>query len=165
VKARHPHAWPEALLPWVVAESVCEEAGRYLGVAVPRRRALWLAAKAEACFQGNDRFRRRMRGAAPVEWLRAFMRHWLSSLLKLEQPDLWRALPDSYHLGRALPPSGRTVPPRPRARRWNPGGVLRHRRWAFLQPDAGAGTPRVSRPPSRCHVVLSHDALYEYPIR
>lgn len=164
MKARHDYAWPEALLPWVVAERVCEEAGRYLGVVVPRRRARWLAAKAEACFQGNERFRRRMRGEAPVEWLRVFMRHWLASLLKLEQPDLWRALPDSYHLGRALPAGGRTVPP-PRVRRWNPDGVLRHQRWGFLRPDAGAGAPRVSRPTPHRHVALPHDAVYEYPIR
>lgn len=140
VRAKRALAWPEALLPWAVAESICAEAGRYLGVDVPRRRAEWLTRKAEICFQRNAKFRKKMRspGEGSLQYLRMFMRHWLASMLKLERPDLFQRLPDDYVLGRALP-AGK-APRLPRAKRlyrsrgWKTARVVQHPRWAFLAP-------------------------------
>jgi hypothetical protein len=143
------YAWPEAFLPWAVAESICDEAGRYLGVCIPRKRAHWLTEKAEVCFQRNPRFRKQIRSAgnSGMGYLRMYMRHWLASILALERPDLYRALPDSFALGRALPPGRspcrRNASPL-RARRWNPARVLGNRRWQFLEVSIPAA-PAIRR--------------------
>lgn len=110
-----------------------------------------------------------MQGAASVEWLRAFMRHWLASLLKIERPDLWQALPHTYALGHRLPAGGSRrrsrskAPPLPRAR-WNPERALGHHRWAFVRAAAGAATPRAPRAVPRCQDPLPHEAVHEFPI-
>jgi energy-coupling factor transporter ATP-binding protein EcfA2 len=132
-----------------VAESICDEAGRYLGVCIPRKRAHWLTEKAEVCFQRNPRFRKQIRSAgnSGMGYLRMYMRHWLASILALERPDLYRALPDSFALGRALPPGRspcrRNASPL-RARRWNPARVLGNRRWQFLEVSIPAA-PAIRR--------------------
>lgn len=181
-----PKPWPEALLPWAVAESICAEAGVFLGVAVPRRRARWLEAKAQRCFEHSRHFRAKMlaRGEAPLHNLRMFMRHWLASLLQLERPDLWYALPPYFAMGVRLPAEKHPrvnrhhSGPLPRARRWNPARVLAHPRWHFLAPTPDPERPvqqiqppRPTEPPPT-HVrpaptplmPTPYHALYEYPI-
>lgn len=162
-----PKAWPEVLLPWAVAESVCREAGVYLGVAIPRSRARWLAAKAEICFQRNASFQKKMlgRGDAPIGWLRTFMRHWLSSILKLERPDLWSRLPDSFSMGHRLPMGKAESRLRSvyKARRWSSARVWSNPRWAFLAP----GSPVARRSPPaavRANQALPYAGRHEYPI-
>jgi hypothetical protein len=136
------------LLPWLIAESVCQEVSRFLEVELPARYAVWLEAKAEICYAGHRRFRKLMRdrGNAPREWLCAFMRHWLGSILQLERPDLCRLLPPGFAYGETLPretlraagTGGRLRPYPPPARAWDPARVTWHRRWAWLARIAKA---------------------------
>jgi hypothetical protein len=129
------------LMPWLIAESVCTEVSRFLGIELPARYSVWIEARAEVSYARFDHFRKLMRGRgnAPRDWLRAFMRHWLAGLLGVERPDLYECLPDSFGLGHPLPPG---VHPRRRwhgngrplhaPRGWNPQRVLQHRRWRWL---------------------------------
>ena len=128
------------MLPWLIAETACREVEVFLNISLPQRYARWITAKAEVCFQKNKRFRRQMRsrGNAPREYLRMYMRHWLSALLGTERRDLWFCLPPSFALGHPLPHgqhprinrrNGLTLP---RPRRWRPALVLAHRNWQWL---------------------------------
>jgi hypothetical protein len=128
-------------MPWLIAESVCGEVARFLVVEIPDRFAVWLDAKAERCYARRRHFRKRMRGRgnAPRDWLRAYMRHWLSALIDLERPDLYECLPGTFALGHALPPPihprrrwrGNGKPLHP-PRDWNPQRVLQNRHWRWL---------------------------------
>lgn len=160
--------WPSALLPWAVAESVCQEAMAFLDVALPKRYARWLTAKAEICFKRNVRFRKKMmgKGNAARDDLRMYMRHWLSSLLHEERPDLWYALPGSFDLGHRLPEGQHPRQNRrqhgalPKSRRWNPSRALSNTRWQFLEKR-----PAVPRKASaRSDTPLPYEAVHEYPI-
>ncbi|MGD0261086.1 MAG: hypothetical protein ABSD29_14830 [Verrucomicrobiota bacterium] len=93
------------LMPWLIADTVCGEVSRFLGVEIPARYSDWLDAKAERCYANHRHFRKLMRGRgnAPRDWLYAFMRHWLAALLDLERPDLYQCLPEDFNLGRRLP--------------------------------------------------------------
>ena len=132
--------WPEGLLPWAMAESVCQEAAVFLSVALPQRYARWLEAKAEVCFQKNACFRRHVRGQgnAGRAYLFMNMRHWLAALLGTERRDLWCCLLASFDIGHPLPPgphprlNRRNKLPLPRPRRWNSARVLSHHRWHWL---------------------------------
>ena len=94
------------VIPRAVAECVCEEASVWLGEPFPCAWVAELAECANVVYQHNAGFRRllRRRGNAGREWLWAFMRHWLCSLLASRRPDLHRRLPASYAVGRDLPP-------------------------------------------------------------
>jgi hypothetical protein len=176
-------AWPVVLLPGVIAQSVCDEASQFLDVELPARLADWLTAKAERCFQRNRRFRSLMqgRGNAPRDWLRVFMRHWLSALLGTERPDLWYCLPPAFDLGHALPPGshprvnrrGRGPLPGPCA--WRPARALEQPPWRFLRPARRAAAARVRRPrrppivqppaaPERSAEPLGPFRLAEWPV-
>jgi hypothetical protein len=135
------------LMPWLIADSVCDEVSRFLGVEIPARFSDWLDAKAERCYANHRHFRKLMRGRgdAPCDWLYAFMRHWLAALLDLERPDLYQCLPEGFNLGHRLPrglhPLIRrkgcvpTLLPKPRL--WDARRVLEHRRWAWLGSSPG----------------------------
>jgi hypothetical protein len=130
------------LMPWAIAESVCGEASRFLGVEIPARYAAWIEARAELAYAKPGHFRKLMRGRgnAPRDWLRVYMRHWLAGLLGTERPDFYECLPDTFALGRWLPPP---IHPRRRwhgngqplhaPRDWDPQRVLQHRRWRWLR--------------------------------
>lgn len=89
------------LLPWLVAEAVCGEAGRALGTREPYRHAPALAARAVRLYAVNPPFARRLRarGEGGREWLCAFLRHWLAAALQRTTPHLARALPSGFALG------------------------------------------------------------------
>ena len=137
------------LMPWLMAESVCGEVARFLGVEIPARYAAWIEARAELCYAKRGRFWKLMRGRgnAPRDWLRVYMGHWLAGLLGTERPDLYECLPDTFALGHPLP-----GPVRPRRRwhgngkplhaprDWNPQRVLQHRRWRWLMQRFPART-------------------------
>ena len=124
------------LMPWLIAETVCEEVSRFLDLELPVRYAVWLEAKAELCYAGRRRFYKLMRGRgnAPRDWLYAFMRHWLGSILQLERRDLCRRLPMSFALGERLPRGtdagvkklGTIGDCRAERRDWDPSRVIRH---------------------------------------
>jgi hypothetical protein len=73
-------------MPWLIADTVCGEVARFLGVEIPARYSDWLDAKAERCYARHDHFRKLMRGRgnAPRDWLYAFMRHWLAAILIMD---------------------------------------------------------------------------------
>ena len=162
-------------MPLWIAEGVCAEAARFLGEAMPERYPGWLASRAERCFRGSAQFRKSMRarGNGGRDSLRMFMRHWLASLLHTERPDLHRALPPDFDLGRPLPEgthprvNRRSSLPLPRAMNWNPDRVLEDRHWRFLATAHGpAPVSRSARNPAkpRSSPGLYHRALVEFPI-
>ena len=137
------------LMPWLIADTVCSEVSRFLGVEIPARYSDWLDAKAERCYANHRHFRTLMRGRgnAPRDWLYAFMRHWLAAWLDLERPDLYlerpdlyQCLPEDFNLGHRLPPGRHPLIRRkgfvltllPKPRPWDARRVLEHRRWAWL---------------------------------
>jgi hypothetical protein len=92
------------LMPWLIAESIRDEAGQWLGIELPEEWAGLLDAKAERCFAGHPQFRRLVsaggnQGNAGRANLRRFMRHWLAGLLYRIRRDIFRRLPWSYGLG------------------------------------------------------------------
>jgi hypothetical protein len=115
--------------PRALAELVCEEASLGLGEQFPRAWVAELAECANVVYQHNAGFRRllRRRGNAGRDWLIAFMRHWLCSLLASRCPDLYRRLPAAYAVGRDLPPP---TPMRITALNLHPAAALdfRHQR-------------------------------------
>src|ERR1035437_8012936 len=154
VRRKRPDWWPAfraslrpgleretLLMPWLIAESICGEASLFLDVELPARYAVWMEAKAEVCYASPGHFRKllRGRGNAPRDWLRVFMRHWLTGLLGVERPYLYECLPTSFALGHPLPPGvhprrrwdGNGKPLHP-PRDWNPQRVLQHRSWRWL---------------------------------
>jgi hypothetical protein len=92
-------------MPWLIAETVCGEVARFLGVEIQARYADWLDAKAERCYAGHRHFRKLMRsgGNDAREWLVVFMRHWLAALLGNDRLDLYKGLPHTFALGHPLP--------------------------------------------------------------
>jgi len=144
------------LMPWLIAETVCDEVSQFLGVDLPVRYAVWLEGKAELCYSRHRRFHKLMRGRgnAPRDWLYAFMRHWLGSILQLERPDLCWRLPLSFAYGRRLPrgtdPGVKKLEVHqgylPAPRGWEPSRVTRHRAWAWV---ARIGSPDVAEPHRR----------------
>jgi hypothetical protein len=56
-------------------------------------------------YEHNASFRRLLRrpGNAGRDWLWAFTRHWLYSLLNCRRPELYARLPQDYALGEDLP--------------------------------------------------------------
>lgn len=79
------------LIPEIIAGQVCAEAGE-LARHIP---SADLCLRAEIHYHMNAPFRRKMRSARCREWLTAFMRHWLASVLlrngvrREELPEEW----------------------------------------------------------------------------
>ena len=129
-------------MPWLIAETVCAEVSHFLDVELPDRYAEWLDAKAERCYSGRRHFYKLMQagGNAARDRLYLFMRHWLTSFLHLERPDLFQCLPVSFGNGRRLPPGqhprinrlGASALWLPAPRDWDASRVIRHHRWAWL---------------------------------
>jgi hypothetical protein len=102
------------IVPRAVAELVCEETSLWLREPFPRGWTAELAEWSDVIYQHNARFRQRLRrpGDAGRECLISYMRHWLVGLLASRRPDLRERLPDSYAVGRDLPPPDAIRPPR-----------------------------------------------------
>lgn len=92
--------WPEA-----IAESVVQEASRYLGAPLPADYATRLAAKAEHLYSRHRHFHAVLNrpGNRGRDSLYMYMRHWTCSWLKRDRYALYKKLPWEYALGRALP--------------------------------------------------------------
>lgn len=92
--------WPEA-----IAESVVQEASRYLGVDLPADYPERLAAKAYYLYPRQRHFHQVLNrpGNRGRNMLRVYMRHWTGSWLKREHYKLYQKLPWEYALGHALP--------------------------------------------------------------
>jgi len=100
------------LMPYIVADHVICELVRYLdlqttaGSALPGRLYAMreglsesLAKRAEACYAANrrDRFGKLLRGRNGRDWIRTFMRHWLSA--ELIDTPFFQLIPDDFKRG------------------------------------------------------------------
>ncbi len=144
------------LMPWAIAESVCAEVSRFFDLELPARYTGWLEAKALHCYDGNPHFHKLMHrgGNRSIDLLYAFMRHWLTSFLHLERPDLFRCLPVDFGNGLRLPDGlhphlnrmggGPGFIPRPLP--WDASRVTRHERWAWLKGVVIPDGPAFSHP-------------------
>ena len=85
-RRRRRRFWIENDTPIVtglLADDVCHELSLWLGVELPRRWRPRLVVLADMVYYHNRQFRQRVRGKGRrgVNYLRAFMQHWLGSLL------------------------------------------------------------------------------------
>jgi hypothetical protein len=129
------------LMPWIVAETVCEEVGCFFDLELPSRYPLWLDVMAEHYYARDEEFRREMRagGNRGRDSLYAFMRHWINALFFHERPDLECCLPPEFSIGRPLPrgPQPRTrrrsYGPLPPPRAWDARRILKNDNWHWLE--------------------------------
>lgn len=94
------------LMPWLIADSVVAEAGRWLGVDLPEEWSAWLDKRAEGCYKKSARFHKLLhrRGNGGRDTLYVFMRHWLAARMMKETPALARRMPRDFANGIACPP-------------------------------------------------------------
>jgi hypothetical protein len=116
---RESREWPASLptalerdtllTPEWVAESVVQEAERYLGADLPPGYAERLAAKAHHLYPRHKHFHKMLNrpGNRGRHNLTVFMRHWTCSWLKRERYALYKKLPWSFAIGVALYPQRR----------------------------------------------------------
>jgi len=93
------------LLPEAIAESVVQEAERFLKAELPADYAARLTAKAHHLYPRHEHFHKMLNrpGNRGRDNLYVYMRHWTASWLKREGRRLFQRLPYSYCLGRRLP--------------------------------------------------------------
>lgn len=93
------------LTPEWIAESVVQEAERFLKAGLPENFSERLAAKAHHLYPRHKHFQRGLNrpGNGGRETLRMFMRHWTAAWLKRERSALYRKLPYSFGNGLRLP--------------------------------------------------------------
>jgi len=104
-------SWPTALerdtllVPEWIAESVVQEAERFLNADLPANFIERLAAKAHYLYPRHKHFRKGLNrpGNGGRATLYMFMRHWTAAWLKRERYALHKKLPWSYSLGQRLP--------------------------------------------------------------
>src|SRR5216110_2169994 len=84
----------------MVADQVVWEAEVYFQEPLPRLLAEKIALRGERVLAARPETVRLFRN-----WysLKAFMRHWLASALAVQNPSLYRRLPDDFKIGRPLP--------------------------------------------------------------
>lgn len=58
-----------------------------------------LVNQAEEIATANESFRRKLCGRRGLDWMYAFMRHWLAAELKRTHPTIFRRLPPRYAMG------------------------------------------------------------------
>lgn len=92
------------LVPEWIAESVVQEAERFLKADLPEDFTARLAAKAEYLYPRHAHFKKQLNrpGNRGRDNLRMYMRHWTCGWLKRERAALYKKLPWSYALGTRL---------------------------------------------------------------
>lgn len=94
------------MIPEMVADSVFDEVAMFRGRGLPDEAKLsqLICDQANRSYQHNETFRKKVRGRgnSGLEYLRMFMRHWLSSDLKRLHPEIFKELPKSFHVGKSL---------------------------------------------------------------
>jgi hypothetical protein len=92
-------------MPDAIAESVVQEAERFLKAELPATFAERLAAKAHHLYPRHKHFHKGMNrpGNRGRENLYMFMRHWTAGWLKRERYALYKKLPWSFGMGQRLP--------------------------------------------------------------
>jgi hypothetical protein len=93
------------LMPDAIAESVVQEAERFLKAELPAGFTERLAAKAHYLYPRHRHFKKVLNGPGNVgrNSLYMYMRHWTGGWLKRERSPLFKKLPWSYAQGRPLP--------------------------------------------------------------
>ena len=93
------------LVPEWIAESVVQEAERFLQAPLPDDLVERLAAKAYYLFPRHKHFHKVLNrpGNGGRDTLYMYMRHWNAAWLRRERFPLFKKLPYSYALGRPLP--------------------------------------------------------------
>ena len=93
------------LTPEWVAESVVQEAERFLNADLPAGFTARLAAKAYYCYDHHWQFHKLLNGAGNRgrEALFMFMRHWTAGWLNKDRSPLYKKLPRSFGMGQQLP--------------------------------------------------------------
>ena len=114
------------LMPDAIAESVVQEAERFLQVRLPDEFAERLATKAHRLYLRHQHFHKMLNrlGNAGRNNLYMYMRHWTAGWLKREHYALYKKLPWSFGQGQPLP----VLPPRvlknhPDAKKTGDGGL------------------------------------------
>ncbi len=100
------------LMPDAIAESVVQEAERFLKADLPPDFAQRLAAKAFYLYPRHKHFHKTLNrpGNRGRNTLYVYMRHWTAGWLHRERPHLYKRLPRGYSLGHALPDQQTTRP-------------------------------------------------------
>ncbi len=90
-----------------MARCVVEDLARFLGVALPGRCVVRLAAQARTVYAHSPSFRQKINrpGERGRDCLYCFLQHWLTAALYRSNPDLYRRLPLGYATGEPLPAS------------------------------------------------------------
>jgi hypothetical protein len=93
------------LVPEWIAESVVQEAERFLKADLPDGFAERLAARAYYLYPRHKHFHKGLNrpGNGGRETLLMFMRHWTAGWLKRERNPLHKKLPYSFGMGQRLP--------------------------------------------------------------
>lgn len=90
------------IMPIVIADSVIRELLAF-GIELPNpdEYADELATRADTAYQHNDDFRKKIRSAgnAGRDWLYAFMRHWLSSLVQKKDRAAYAKISPEFRMG------------------------------------------------------------------
>jgi hypothetical protein len=86
-----------------IAILVTDEVQHHFRVSLPDSFSDQLAERAERVFAHNPLWRRRIKRKHGLDWLQAFMRHWLASMLLKRRRDLFDQLPNSFKVGHPLP--------------------------------------------------------------
>jgi len=90
--------------PAYIAWIILDEARNYFRMEMPENYAAELARRAEAVFARHPFWQRKFQSESGREHLLTGMRHWLAGVLAKEQPALFRDLPESFKVGKPLPP-------------------------------------------------------------
>ena len=92
------------LMPEAIAESVVQEAERFLKADLPANFAERLAAKAYYLYPRHKHFQKLLKapGNRGRNHLYMYMRHWTAAWLKREHYALYQKLPRSFGLGQPL---------------------------------------------------------------
>ena len=100
------------LMPDAIAESVVQEAERFLKADLPANFAERLAAKAHYLYPHHRQFHKLLKasGNRGRDALYMFMRHWTAGWLKRERSALFKRLPREYAQGRSLPVTAPACP-------------------------------------------------------
>jgi hypothetical protein len=100
------------LVPEWIAESVVQEAERFLQADLPANFAARLAAKAHHLYPRHRHFKKMLNrpGNRGRNNLYVYMRHWTAAWLKREHSRLFKLLPWEYAQGIALPVAAPGVP-------------------------------------------------------
>jgi hypothetical protein len=91
------------LVPEWVAETVVQEAERFLKADLPAGFAERLAVRAYYIYPRHKQFHKMLNRADGRDYLRMYMRHWTAAWLKRECSALYKKLPYSFGNGQRLP--------------------------------------------------------------